>query len=67
LLFKLGNYTGPIENFDKALAIDPHHIRALDNKGLALTYLGNHVGSIQCSIEYSDKALAIDPAGPLMV
>src|SRR5215469_13841044 len=37
LLFKLGNYTGPIENFDKALAIDPHHIRALDKAWLLLT------------------------------
>jgi Flp pilus assembly protein TadD len=39
------------------LAIDPHHVRALNGKGAALDNLGNHTGAI----EYYDKILAIDP------
>jgi tetratricopeptide (TPR) repeat protein len=56
-LYRLDNYTGAIEYFSKALAIDPHNVRALTDKGLALYRLGNHTGAI----EYYDKALAIDP------
>ena len=36
-LDNLGNYTVAIEYFDKALAIDPHHVNALNNKGAALS------------------------------
>ena len=55
ILDKLGNDTGAIQYFDKALAIDPHYINALVSKGLALDKLGNYTGAIQ----YFDKALAI--------
>src|SRR5215469_1862885 len=54
-LYNLGEYSQAILNFDKALAIDPHYIRALTDKGLALGELGNHTGAII----YFDKALAI--------
>ena len=53
----LGNYTGAIVYYDKALAIDPRDKFALTNKGAALDGLGNHAEAIQ----YYDKALAIDP------
>lgn len=36
----LGNYTGAIEYFDKALAIDPNDEAALYNKGNSLDHLG---------------------------
>jgi tetratricopeptide (TPR) repeat protein len=41
----------------KQLAINPHNVIALNNKGFAPDKLGNHTGAI----EYYDKALAIDP------
>jgi tetratricopeptide (TPR) repeat protein len=56
-LAALGNYTGAIEYYDKALTIQPNDSYALDNKGLALDNLGNHTGAI----EYYDKALTINP------
>jgi tetratricopeptide (TPR) repeat protein len=43
------------------LAIDPHYIRALTYKGLALDKLGNHTGAIG----YYDRVLAIDPKDKL--
>ena len=54
-LFKLDNYTGAIEYYDKALAINPKDVNALTDKGLALDNLSNHTGAI----EYYDKTLAI--------
>jgi tetratricopeptide (TPR) repeat protein len=33
VLDALGNHTGAIEYYDKALAIDPQYLHALDNKG----------------------------------
>ncbi len=56
-LYHLGNYTGAIEYYDKALAMNPNDLDALTSKGTALDVLGNHTGAI----EYYDKALAIDP------
>ena len=56
-LGSLGNYSGAIEYYDKALAIDPHYVYALTGKGLALGSLGNYAGAII----YYDKALAINP------
>ncbi|MGB6527680.1 MAG: tetratricopeptide repeat protein [Candidatus Nitrosopolaris sp.] len=53
----LGNYTGAIEYYDKALAIQSNDTYALTNKGTALEHLGNYTGAI----EYYDKALAINP------
>jgi tetratricopeptide (TPR) repeat protein len=57
-LDKLGNDTGAILYYDKALAIDPHQVNALNNKGLALDKLGNDTGAIF----YNYKALAIQPS-----
>src|SRR5215467_1138433 len=56
-LYDLGNYTGAILYYDKALAINPHNIDALNSKGWALDSLGNHTGAIL----YYDKALATEP------
>ncbi len=53
----LGNNTGAILYYDKALAIDPHYVLALANKGAVLGNLGNYTGAIL----YYDKALAINP------
>ena len=53
----MGNYTGAITYYDKALAIDPKNVLALTSKGIALGNLGNYTGPIQ----YLDRALAIDP------
>ena len=39
------------------MAINPHDVDALNNKGLALDDLGNYTGAVK----YYDKALAIDP------
>ncbi|MGA9153144.1 MAG: tetratricopeptide repeat protein, partial [Candidatus Nitrosopolaris sp.] len=56
-LSDLGNYTGAIVYYDKALAINPHDVNALTHKGIALDNLGNYSGAIV----YYDKALAINP------
>jgi tetratricopeptide (TPR) repeat protein len=56
-LGNLGNDTGALQYFDKALAIQPNNFTALYNKGLALDNLGNYTGALQ----YFDKDLAIQP------
>jgi len=56
-LFNHGNYTGAIEYFDKALAIDPNFKEALNGKAGSLAELRNYTQAIR----YYDKALAIDP------
>jgi tetratricopeptide (TPR) repeat protein len=56
-LYESKRYTEAIEYFDRALEIDPKFVKALTNKGLALSKLDNYTGAI----EYYDKALAIDP------
>ena len=48
---------GAIEYYDKALALNPHYVDALDNEGIALDEIGNHVGAMHLY----DKALAIMP------
>jgi tetratricopeptide (TPR) repeat protein len=53
----LGNYTGAIAYYDKALVLDPKDKYALNDKGVALQYLGNYYGAIS----YLHKALAVDP------
>ncbi|MFZ0513629.1 MAG: tetratricopeptide repeat protein [Candidatus Nitrosopolaris sp.] len=53
----LGNYTGAIAYFDKALAIDPKFEDAFNGKGDVLDGLGNY----KEAITYLDKVLAIDP------
>jgi Tfp pilus assembly protein PilF len=52
-----GNYTQAVEYFDKALAIDPNYINALNGKGWALNFQGNYAQAIPLF----DKVLAIDP------
>jgi tetratricopeptide (TPR) repeat protein len=42
----LGNHTGVIEYYDKALAINPKDVDALTDKGVALKELGNHSGGL---------------------
>jgi tetratricopeptide (TPR) repeat protein len=49
--------TQAIQYFDKALAMDPNDIVALDDKGAALDRLGYHAEAI----EYYNKALSINP------
>jgi tetratricopeptide (TPR) repeat protein len=56
-LYELGRYEEAIEYYDRALAIDPSNIKALNDKGLSLYYSGRY----EEAIEYSDRALAIDP------
>jgi Flp pilus assembly protein TadD len=56
-LGRLGNFTGAILYYDKALAIQPNDTYALIGKGTALGRLGNFTGAIL----YYDKALAIQP------
>ena len=56
-LNKIGNYNESITYFDKALAIDPKNIVALNEKGNAYGGLGNYSQAISSY----DKALALDP------
>ena len=56
-LYEQGNYEEAIKWFDKALAIDPNQVDALNNKGFALDSLGQH----DEAIKWFHKALAIDP------
>jgi tetratricopeptide (TPR) repeat protein len=51
------DYTQAIQYYDKALAIDPNYIHALNGKCWSL----NGLEKYQEAIEYCDKALAIDP------
>jgi tetratricopeptide (TPR) repeat protein len=56
-LGKLGNYTGAIQFYDKALAKQPNDTNALTHKGVALYDLGNYHDAV---VSY-DKALALNP------
>jgi len=56
-LLNLRKYKESIVYFDKALAINPDSVDALNSKGRALLKMGNNNGSIP----YFDKALAINP------
>ena len=53
----LSNYKYAIEEYDKALKIDPNYVDALSKKGKAL----NNLGKYQEAIEWYDKTLNIDP------
>ena len=55
-LTKSGNYTGAIEQCDKALTIDPDNTIAMNDKGLALDESGNPEEALM----WYDKALAVD-------
>jgi tetratricopeptide (TPR) repeat protein len=56
-LYDIRNYTGVIEYYDKALAINPNDTNALNGKGLTLDQLGKY----KEAIAYFNKALAINP------
>jgi tetratricopeptide (TPR) repeat protein len=58
-LYNSGKFNESIAYFDKALAINPKNITALDNKGLAL--LSVSINNYTQAISYFDKALSIDP------
>jgi tetratricopeptide (TPR) repeat protein len=47
----LGNYTGAILYYDKALAVDPKDDYTLGNKGLALDETGNYTGCLLILLE----------------
>jgi tetratricopeptide (TPR) repeat protein len=53
----LGNYTGALEYYDKALSLDGNNTFPLSMKGFTLALLGNYTGAI----EYYDKVLTINP------
>jgi len=55
--YNLGETQEALFYFDKALEIEPNHVKALTNKGGALSTLGKH----EEAISYFDKALQIDP------
>ena len=57
ILLHHSHYEEAIASYDKVLAIDPNHTRALNNKGLVLYNLGQH----EEAITYYDQALAIEP------
>jgi tetratricopeptide (TPR) repeat protein len=56
-LVGLGKYNEAIPFLDKALAVNPNFVAALNNKGLALASLGRY----NESIPFFDKALTKDP------
>jgi tetratricopeptide (TPR) repeat protein len=56
-LYRLGKYNEAITYYDKALAINPNDVNALDYKGAALTKLGKY----QDATTFLDKSLAINP------
>src|SRR5215813_6271398 len=56
-LNKMGNFSGAITAYDKALEIDPKDKQVWVSKGDALNKMGNFSGAITAY----DKALEIDP------
>src|SRR5262249_21007515 len=54
---KQGRYQKAIEDYTKALVIDPHDALALANKGLALAKMGRY----NDAIDDLSKALLLDP------
>lgn len=52
-----GNNEEAISDYDKAVELNPVHIGAWNNRGIALSRLKNYEGAIKCY----DKAIEIDP------
>ena len=55
--FNLKDYQGAIEDYDKAIELDPNYAKAYNNRGAAKGNLGDNQGAIK---DY-DKAIEIDP------
>jgi tetratricopeptide (TPR) repeat protein len=62
-LNKVGEYNESITYFDKALAIDPKNVVALNEEGNAFGGLGNYTQAIASY----DKALALDPKNAIPI
>ncbi len=54
---KKGDYRGAIEDFNKAIEIDPNNSDNFNNRGIARSELGDHQGAIE---DYT-RAIALDP------
>jgi protein O-mannosyl-transferase len=54
---KLGNYSRAIEDYDRAIEINPQYSEAYNNRGVAYGKLGNY----RRAIEDYDRAIEIDP------
>ena len=52
-----GDYVKAIENYDKAIELNPNYEQAWNNKGWSLSTIGRHEEAIPCY----DKAIEIDP------
>ena len=59
-LASLGRHREALEAYERALALEPRHVEALNNRGLALAALGQHARAI----ESYDAALAQRPHYP---
>ena len=55
--YYMGNLKGAIEDYEKALEINPRHAGALNNRGIVKEEMGNPKGAIE---DYT-KALEINP------
>ncbi|MEQ8187231.1 MAG: tetratricopeptide repeat protein [Candidatus Eremiobacterota bacterium] len=55
--FNQGKYEEAIKYYDKALDIEPEHVKTWHNKGVLLKKLGKNTEAIECY----DKVLEIDP------
>jgi protein O-mannosyl-transferase len=56
-LERLGKYTQAIENYTRAVNINPRYAEAFNNRGASYGYLGDHVKAIE---DY-DRAIQINP------
>jgi tetratricopeptide (TPR) repeat protein len=53
----LGRYDEALEDFNRAIEIDPEDCEALCNKGEALRQLGRHAQALECF----EAAIRLDP------
>ncbi|MGC2574341.1 MAG: tetratricopeptide repeat protein, partial [Candidatus Nitrosopolaris sp.] len=65
-LNSLGNYTGALEFYNKALTIDPNDTFALTNKDVILHMLGNNTtpGNVTNFLEYDNSTYGIKTQYP---